>query len=66
MPRYVAPPLTHIRRQQYRQLGRRADYALCAALILLVALGAWRSGGETLVIVALLLPAVRFSWAART
>ena len=60
-----APSMTHARRQQYRHLCRSAGYALSATLILLVAMGAARSGQGAFLVFALLLLGASLCWAAR-
>lgn len=60
-----APRMSHARRQQYRYLARSAGYILSAAVILLVALSARRSRGETTIVFVLVLVSCGFTWAAR-
>jgi hypothetical protein len=60
-----AASMPHARRQQYRHLGRSAGYGLAATLILLVALGAARSGQSAFPVFALLLLGAGLCWAAR-
>lgn len=57
--------MTHARRQQYRHRIRGAGYALSAAVISLVAVGAARSRQEALTVLALLLLVAVLCWGAR-
>ena len=59
-----APRMTHARRQQYRHRIRGAGYALSAAVISLVAVGAARSGQDAPTVFALLLLVAAVCWAA--
>ena len=59
-----APRMTHARRQQYRHRIRGVGYAVSAAVISLVAVGAARSGQDAPTVFALLLLVAAVCWAA--
>jgi Nuclease-related domain len=59
-----APRMTHARRQQYRHRIRGIGYAVSAAVISLVAVGAARSGQDAPTVFALLLLVAAVCWAA--
>jgi hypothetical protein len=60
-----APRMTNACRQQYRHRVRGAGYALSAAMAVLVAVGAARSGQQALTVLALVVLAAVLCWAAR-
>jgi len=57
--------MTHARRQQYRHRIRGAGYALSAAVVSLVAVGAARSGQDAATVFELLLLGAGLFWRAR-
>jgi hypothetical protein len=60
-----APAISYARRQRYRHLVRSVVHALSAALVLLAAVSASRSGGDVLMAFGLLLFGACLSWTVR-